>query len=646
MAMKEVLKERLDSSLDGEELTEALVLIRTRAADLESVRKLNCWACNIGDVNIVRRMPNLEVCSLTINKLTSLRDFSHCHNLQELYVRTNNIQHLSDIYYLKHLKKLRSLWLSENPCASRDNYRPTVLKVLPNLHKLDNIAVTGEEVARAQTEGDDLPIPVDFTFSGVFSETAFSSEDSTDDKREKSASVSSEKSASVSSEKWARSRQKRQQKKREEYLREKRGAGNDGDGVKSGGDGSAQSGEDGGGYGMRSSSDSADSDDLFCSKGSSKHEVVEQEYEKEGVGNIKKIDDDNVDISEAKKDSPSTIAKWALNIEVLESKILGTQDNLELEVEILDTVKDSDIDVDKSDTGRKVVETNEEEQNTCSSSEEDKICQNDSEVQDISVEKSSVETGSSKVSKLLNSSVFLEANPEVSNSTESSKSLNLSDKDLTLKLTSESSKSLLVSDKNPAVKLTSIFSIDVAKMIPVDSNTNAHIDIDAQTDEIVPLILEDRLGEDLKTELPDLAVEAAGNETISCFPEVQSVFDSRLSVSLEKYKAVGLGKELETKLPDLAVEVAGNETISCFPEVQSVSGRREPVNWEEYNRLRVQLGVEPVNRIPITTRSFSSDTMRARNSNILQAVLCLVKDLDRDSLDIVAAVVKARLDTI
>lgn len=43
MAMKEVLRERLSSSVDGEELTEALVLIRTRAPDLESVRKLNCW---------------------------------------------------------------------------------------------------------------------------------------------------------------------------------------------------------------------------------------------------------------------------------------------------------------------------------------------------------------------------------------------------------------------------------------------------------------------------------------------------------------------------------------------------------------------------------------------------------------------------
>ena len=59
--------------------------------------------------------------------------------LQELYVRTNKIERLGDIHYLKHLSRLRSLWLSENPCAGEANYRLTVLRTLPNLRKLDNI---------------------------------------------------------------------------------------------------------------------------------------------------------------------------------------------------------------------------------------------------------------------------------------------------------------------------------------------------------------------------------------------------------------------------------------------------------------------------------------------------------------------------
>ncbi|KAL8612963.1 hypothetical protein ACOMHN_001046 [Nucella lapillus] len=137
-------------------LTEALVLARTRAADLESVRQLNCWGSRIGDASLVRQMPNLEVCSLSVNKLTSLEDFAHCPSLQELYIRKNLVETLSDVLHLRKLERLRVLWLSDNPCSEGDNYRMTVLRTLPNLQKLDNFVVTEEEINKALEEGDDL----------------------------------------------------------------------------------------------------------------------------------------------------------------------------------------------------------------------------------------------------------------------------------------------------------------------------------------------------------------------------------------------------------------------------------------------------------------------------------------------------------
>jgi Leucine-rich repeat (LRR) protein len=36
-------------------------------------------------------MPNLEILSLSHNKITSLRSFSHCGKLQELYLRKNAV---------------------------------------------------------------------------------------------------------------------------------------------------------------------------------------------------------------------------------------------------------------------------------------------------------------------------------------------------------------------------------------------------------------------------------------------------------------------------------------------------------------------------------------------------------------------------
>ncbi|XP_060075982.1 cilia- and flagella-associated protein 410-like [Ylistrum balloti] len=130
-----------------EKLTDALVLARTRASDLESVKKLNFWGSDIENVSVVRRMPNLEVCSLSVNSITTLEDFSYCPNLQELYIRKNKIKDLSEINHLATLPRLRNLWLADNPCADTENYRSIVLKTLPTLQKLDNIVVTESEKA-------------------------------------------------------------------------------------------------------------------------------------------------------------------------------------------------------------------------------------------------------------------------------------------------------------------------------------------------------------------------------------------------------------------------------------------------------------------------------------------------------------------
>ncbi|XP_052805230.1 cilia- and flagella-associated protein 410-like [Mya arenaria] len=140
-------------------LTGPLVLARTRAPDLESVRKLNCWGSEIEDISVVRQMPNLEVCSVSVNEITTLQDFEDCVNLQELYIRNNKIEHLHEICYLKKCEKLRILWLADNPCANVDNYRKTVLRNLPNLQKLDNVSVEPEEIEEANEKGEELSLP-------------------------------------------------------------------------------------------------------------------------------------------------------------------------------------------------------------------------------------------------------------------------------------------------------------------------------------------------------------------------------------------------------------------------------------------------------------------------------------------------------
>lgn len=40
-----------------------------------------------GQISIIRQMPNLEVLSLSVNKISTLADFAHCPKLRELYLR-------------------------------------------------------------------------------------------------------------------------------------------------------------------------------------------------------------------------------------------------------------------------------------------------------------------------------------------------------------------------------------------------------------------------------------------------------------------------------------------------------------------------------------------------------------------------------
>ncbi len=94
-------------------------------------------------------MPNIEICSLSLNKIASLKDFTTSEKLTELYLRKNCISDLSEINYLLYCPNLKVLWLWDNPIAEHPHYRQYIIKMLPNLIKLDNAAVSKEEKTEA-----------------------------------------------------------------------------------------------------------------------------------------------------------------------------------------------------------------------------------------------------------------------------------------------------------------------------------------------------------------------------------------------------------------------------------------------------------------------------------------------------------------
>ncbi|KAI6063136.1 Protein C21orf2 [Aix galericulata] len=112
-------------------------------------------------ISICRDLPNVEVISFSVNGISDLEPLNQCQNLSELYLRKNNIGSLNELFYLKNLPRLRVLWLSENPCCGPDphRYRMTVLRNLPSLQKLDNQAVTEEELSQALLDGEEITAP-------------------------------------------------------------------------------------------------------------------------------------------------------------------------------------------------------------------------------------------------------------------------------------------------------------------------------------------------------------------------------------------------------------------------------------------------------------------------------------------------------
>ncbi|XP_042284433.1 cilia and flagella associated protein 410 [Thunnus maccoyii] len=142
-------------------LTRKLVLAKAKASDLDSVKKLNCWGCNLTDISIFSQMPNIEVLTLSVNSILSLSPLAGCLSLCELYLRRNMIPSLSELSHLRPLTRLRVLWLAENPCCGTDSsqYRLTVLRCLPRLQKLDNQVVTEDEIALALMEGEEVTTP-------------------------------------------------------------------------------------------------------------------------------------------------------------------------------------------------------------------------------------------------------------------------------------------------------------------------------------------------------------------------------------------------------------------------------------------------------------------------------------------------------
>lgn len=122
----------------SQKLTIELIIARSNNKNLDSIKTLNLWGCNLSDISILPRLTSLETVSLSKNQIKDLSVFKSLKNLKELYLKGNQISDWEQINNLKYCKKLEKLVLKENPISKSPNYPKKVLELLPQLLKLDD----------------------------------------------------------------------------------------------------------------------------------------------------------------------------------------------------------------------------------------------------------------------------------------------------------------------------------------------------------------------------------------------------------------------------------------------------------------------------------------------------------------------------
>ena len=130
-------------------LTRKLIAQRLKHDYIEKIKNLNFYGSNIQDISIIEEMISLEIVSLSVNKIKTLKPFENLQNLKKLYLRNNLISNLNEVQYLTNCNFLEILWLKENPICDEPNYRPFVICILPQIQNLDEIEITVEERDKA-----------------------------------------------------------------------------------------------------------------------------------------------------------------------------------------------------------------------------------------------------------------------------------------------------------------------------------------------------------------------------------------------------------------------------------------------------------------------------------------------------------------
>lgn len=99
----------------------------------------NCDRSSIG------MLPSLQVFLCDNNYLKNINGFDKFYSIQSLSFENNKIPDYNSLEKLSTLENLKDLAIGNNPVTKSINYRNSIIRMFPNLLKLDGKTITNEE---------------------------------------------------------------------------------------------------------------------------------------------------------------------------------------------------------------------------------------------------------------------------------------------------------------------------------------------------------------------------------------------------------------------------------------------------------------------------------------------------------------------
>ena len=78
--MKKIIEkiQTFDSNMALNALTKEIIIEKCKKENFKEIKNVNLWGSDLEDMTLIRQLTNIEVVSLSVNKINTLQHFSYC----------------------------------------------------------------------------------------------------------------------------------------------------------------------------------------------------------------------------------------------------------------------------------------------------------------------------------------------------------------------------------------------------------------------------------------------------------------------------------------------------------------------------------------------------------------------------------------